>query len=103
MWLEKKNLNSFPVRFDTAHGVIQIKRYQIGRVYRRDQPSRGRYREFFQVIEFCFWYYFFFHNYVRIYYYLKCDFDIAGQYDPMIPDAEVGSLFCIVYIDIVIF
>ena len=36
-------------------------------------------------------YIFFFHNYVRIYDYSKCDFDIAGQYDPMIPDAEVGS------------
>ncbi|KAG1467357.1 hypothetical protein G6F56_004460 [Rhizopus delemar] len=46
----------------------QIKRYQIAKVYRRDQPvmTKGRLREFFQ-----------------------CDFDIAGNYDPMIPDAEV--------------
>lgn len=46
----------------------QVKRYQIAKVYRRDQPSlaRGRLREFHQ-----------------------CDFDIAGQYDPMIPDAEI--------------
>nr|CAB3251815.1 histidine--tRNA ligase, cytoplasmic-like [Phallusia mammillata] len=44
-----------------------IKRYHIAKVYRRDNPAmtRGRYREFYQ-----------------------CDFDIAGQYDPMIPDAE---------------
>ncbi|KAI8928773.1 hypothetical protein BC831DRAFT_447338 [Entophlyctis helioformis] len=44
-----------------------IKRYQIAKVYRRDQPSvtKGRMREFYQ-----------------------CDFDIAGTYDPMIPDAE---------------
>jgi len=37
-------------------------------VYRRDQPAmnRGRFREFYQ-----------------------CDFDIAGAYDSMIPDAEV--------------
>lgn len=48
--------------------VKQIKRYQIAKVYRRDQPaiSRGRLREFYQ-----------------------CDFDIAGVYDAMIPDAEI--------------
>ncbi|XP_050582422.1 histidine--tRNA ligase isoform X2 [Bombus affinis] len=47
--------------------ISSIKRYHIAKVYRRDNPSttRGRYREFYQ-----------------------CDFDIAGQYDPMIPDAE---------------
>ncbi|KAJ6782071.1 hypothetical protein PWT90_03149 [Aphanocladium album] len=47
--------------------VKQIKRYQIAKVYRRDQPAitRGRLREFYQ-----------------------CDFDIAGVYDPMIPEAE---------------
>lgn len=45
-----------------------FKRYQIAKVYRRDNPSvnKGRMREFYQ-----------------------CDFDIAGTYDPMIPDAEV--------------
>ncbi|KAE8229504.1 hypothetical protein CF326_g5526 [Tilletia indica] len=44
-----------------------IKRYHIAKVYRRDQPamSKGRFREFYQ-----------------------CDFDIAGTYDPMLPDAE---------------
>jgi len=47
--------------------VSNIKRYHIAKVYRRDNPSmvRGRYREFYQ-----------------------CDFDIAGVYDPMLPDAE---------------
>ncbi|XP_012263177.2 histidine--tRNA ligase isoform X1 [Athalia rosae] len=47
--------------------VSTIKRYHIAKVYRRDNPAmtKGRYREFYQ-----------------------CDFDIAGQYDPMIPDAE---------------
>ncbi|KAK2587464.1 hypothetical protein KPH14_003170 [Odynerus spinipes] len=47
--------------------VSSIKRYHIAKVYRRDNPAttKGRYREFYQ-----------------------CDFDIAGQYDPMIPDAE---------------
>ena len=46
----------------------QVKRYQIAKVYRRDQPAiaRGRLREFYQ-----------------------CDFDIAGNYDPMIADAEI--------------
>ncbi|GAN10930.1 histidyl-tRNA synthetase [Mucor ambiguus] len=45
-----------------------IKRYQIAKVYRRDQPAmtKGRMREFYQ-----------------------CDFDIAGSYDSMIPDAEI--------------
>jgi histidyl-tRNA synthetase len=44
-----------------------MKRYHIARVYRRDQPAmtKGRFREFYQ-----------------------CDFDIAGTYDPMLPDAE---------------
>jgi len=46
-----------------------LKRYHIGRVYRRDQPSKaqGRLREFYQ-----------------------CDFDIAGNFGGnMLPDAEV--------------
>ncbi|RMZ70933.1 hypothetical protein GMOD_00008596 [Pyrenophora seminiperda CCB06] len=48
--------------------VRTIKRFQIGKVYRRDQPSleKGRMREFYQ-----------------------CDFDYAGQCDSMVPDAEV--------------
>lgn len=47
--------------------ISNIKRYQIGKVYRRDQPcpARGRFREFYQ-----------------------CDYDIAGAYDPMLPDSE---------------
>jgi histidyl-tRNA synthetase len=48
--------------------VKQIKRYQIAKVYRRDQPAitRGRFREFYQ-----------------------CDFDIAGVFDSMAPEAEI--------------
>ena len=48
--------------------IKNIKRFHIGKLYRRDQPNmtKGRYREFTQ-----------------------CDFDIAGKYDPMITDAEV--------------
>ncbi|ESO93792.1 hypothetical protein LOTGIDRAFT_153262 [Lottia gigantea] len=54
-------------RFLAMNKIVSIKRYHIAKVYRRDNPAmtRGRYREFYQ-----------------------CDFDIAGQYDPMIPDAE---------------
>ncbi|KAI1504562.1 putative histidyl-tRNA synthetase [Biscogniauxia marginata] len=65
--------------------VKQVKRYQIAKVYRRDQPaiSRGRLREFYQ-----------------------CDFDIAGVYDSMIPDAEilrvVAEAFTALEIDITI-
>ena len=36
-------------RFMATHGINKIKRYQIGKVYRRDQPNQkgGRYREFY--------------------------------------------------------
>lgn len=42
-------------------------------MYRRDNPvqSRGRYREFYQ-----------------------CDYDIAGKYESMMPDAEVLKVCC---------
>ncbi|KAJ3776257.1 histidine-tRNA ligase [Lentinula raphanica] len=51
----------------------QSKLWQVGKVYRRDNPvmSKGRMREFSQA-----------------------DFDISGIWDPMIPDAEVISLVC---------
>ena len=69
--------------------IKQIKRYHIDRVYRRDQPrmTLGRYREFYQCVS----------NERSIYYkdvnsdffsYDVQDFDIAGEYDLMIPDAE---------------
>lgn len=53
--------------------LSSIKRYHIAKVYRRDNPAttKGRYREFYQ-----------------------CDFDIAGQYDPMIPDVECIRVVC---------
>ncbi|RLN98050.1 hypothetical protein BBJ28_00014711 [Nothophytophthora sp. Chile5] len=58
-------------RFMALHSPGNIKRYHIARVYRRDNPqmARGRFREFYQ-----------------------CDFDIAGSYAPMLPDAEVLSI-----------
>ena len=53
------------------NSVGNIKRYHIAKVYRRDQPqlARGRYREFYQ-----------------------CDFDIAGNYAPMVADAEAITI-----------
>ena len=56
-------------RYMASHNLTSLKRYHIGKVYRRDNPqmTKGRFREFFQ-----------------------CDFDIAGgNYGIMIPDAEV--------------
>ncbi|KAK5108847.1 hypothetical protein LTR62_007737 [Meristemomyces frigidus] len=56
--------------------IKEIKRYQLDKVYRRDQPAmtKGRMREFYQ-----------------------CDFDIAGTYDPMLPDAECMSITCEIF------
>ena len=56
--------------------VQSIKRYHIAKVYRRDQPAmkKGRMREFYQ-----------------------CDFDIAGVYDPMLPDAEILRIVCEIF------
>lgn len=58
-------------RYVAMHGIDNIKRFHIARVYRRDNPqmARGRFREFYQ-----------------------CDFDIAGNYATMMPDAEVLSV-----------
>ena len=55
-------------RYLAIKSISSIKRYHIAKVYRRDNPvmSKGRFREFYQ-----------------------CDFDIAGNYDVMLPDAEV--------------
>lgn len=60
-------------RFLAVNAVGNIKRFHIGKVYRRDQPalSRGRYREFYQ-----------------------CDFDIAGVYGRMVPDSECLAVAC---------
>ncbi|GMF06300.1 unnamed protein product [Ambrosiozyma monospora] len=53
------------------NGISNIKRYHVAKVYRRDQPAmtKGRMREFYQ-----------------------CDFDIAGEYDSMVPDAEIMNV-----------
>lgn len=43
-------------RYLAMNRVKNIKRYQIGKVYRRDQPcaARGRYREFYQCVNIIF-------------------------------------------------
>ncbi|GAA0168694.1 aminoacyl-tRNA synthetase [Lithospermum erythrorhizon] len=56
-------------RYVAMNGLTSMKRYQIAKVYRRDNPSKGRYREFYQ-----------------------CDFDIAGQFEKMGPDFEVVKI-----------
>ena len=77
-------------RYVAMNKIAQIKRYHIGKVYRRDNPSisRGRYREFYQCVS----------KKALIVnvilsqddtaQYSFQDFDIAGAYDAMIPDAE---------------
>jgi histidyl-tRNA synthetase len=52
-------------RYLAENNVPKMTRYHFGRVYRRDSPAEGRYREFYQG-----------------------DFDIAGDYDIMLPDVE---------------
>ena len=77
-------------RYVAMNKIAQIKRYHIGKVYRRDNPSisRGRYREFYQCVS---------KKALIVNVILsqdntaQCslqDFDIAGAYDAMIPDAE---------------
>ncbi|KAI0354692.1 histidyl-tRNA synthetase [Trametes cingulata] len=62
-------------RYLAMSGAIttQAKLWQVGKVYRRDNPvmSKGRMREFSQA-----------------------DIDIAGTWDVMIPDAEIISVVC---------
>lgn len=60
-------------RYLAMNKVKKMKRYHIGKVWRRESPTvvQGRFREFCQ-----------------------CDFDIAGQFDPMIPDAECLKIIC---------
>ncbi|XP_051058341.1 histidine--tRNA ligase, mitochondrial [Phodopus roborovskii] len=60
-------------RYLAMNKLKKMKRYQVGKVWRRESPAlvQGRYREFCQ-----------------------CDFDIAGEFDPMIPDAECLKIIC---------
>lgn len=82
-------------RYLAMQGVTNTynKLWTIGKVYRRDQPvmSKGRMREFSQAVEL---------HLCRVVSLsdprMLQDFDIAGVWDPMIPDAEVISLVCTV-------
>lgn len=58
-------------RYCANTGFKPIKRFQIAKVYRRDNISikKGRFREFYQ-----------------------CDFDIVGSFAPMVPEAEILNL-----------
>jgi histidyl-tRNA synthetase len=58
-------------RFCSTNNITKIKRFHIGKVYRRDQPNlnKGRYREFHQ-----------------------CDIDLAGPSGVMIADSEILSI-----------
>ncbi|KAM7141104.1 histidine--tRNA ligase, mitochondrial isoform 2-T2 [Molossus nigricans] len=60
-------------RYMAMNKLKKMKRYHVGKVWRRESPTivQGRYREFCQ-----------------------CDFDIAGEFDPMIPDAECLKIIC---------
>nr|KAJ0196602.1 hypothetical protein LSAT_V11C700366790 [Lactuca sativa] len=53
------------VRYVAMNGLTSFRRYQIAKVYRRDNPSKARHREFYQ-----------------------CDFDIAGD-ETIAADFEV--------------
>lgn len=67
-------------RYAASRGLQNFRRYQIGRVYRRDKPqvSRGRYREFYQA-----------------------DFDILGtDYGQMIHEAEILNLLSDILADL---
>ncbi|SBS88870.1 histidine--tRNA ligase, putative [Plasmodium malariae] len=59
-------------RFVNTNNVNALKRFHIGKVYRRDEPSmnRGRFREFYQ-----------------------CDFDIVGKYDTLRTDFHILFIF----------
>lgn len=53
-------------RFISKHKINRMRKWQIGEVYRRDNPSKGRLREFTQA-----------------------DFDITGSNLPMVYDSEI--------------
>lgn len=93
-------------RYLAMNKITNIKRYHIAKVYRRDNPAmtRGRYREFYQCVsrphvlsrqpettdQTNDWFIKSF-AFLAAFQFIFCafqDFDIAGQYDAMIPDAE---------------
>nr|XP_020736309.1 probable histidine--tRNA ligase, mitochondrial isoform X2 [Odocoileus virginianus texanus] len=94
-------------RYLAMNKVKKMKRYHVGKVWRRESPTivQGRYREFYQCVR----------NLMEAAWFdssgghdqvtgcsvtffpsfsLLQDFDIAGQFDPMIPDAECLKIMC---------
>lgn len=63
-------------RFMGTHNLSELKRFHIGKVYRRDQPNinKGRFREFYQ-----------------------CDIDIAGPTQDLLAEAELLFIVCRVF------
>ena len=66
-------------RYLAMNRIRKMKRYHIAQVYRRDQPNmnRGRFREFYQ-----------------------CDYDIAGDYATMLPDAECLKILSMILTEV---
>ncbi len=60
-------------RYMASTGQVKAKHYQIGPVYRRDNPrqEKGRFREFIQA-----------------------DIDIAGEHSTMIPESQIMCILC---------
>lgn len=60
-------------RYLGQNKIQAMTRYQIAKVYRRDQPAiaKGRFREFYQ-----------------------CDLDFAGKYENMLADSECLEILC---------
>lgn len=58
-------------RYLATNNLKKLKRFHIGKVYRRDQPdmTKGRFREFYQ-----------------------CDLDVAGPYEGMVVDSEILTI-----------
>ena len=74
--------------------VKQIKRYQIGKVYRRDQPqmTRGRYREFYQCVSptrFSFFFFLFFSSVLHVPHLI---FPFLWKYDNYFVDKRIVTL-----------
>lgn len=79
-------------RYLAMNRIESIKRYQIGKVYRRDTPSRvrGRFREFLQCVGYNSDYRTLlkYSNHIYDLVFVPKDFDIVGHHDLMLPDAE---------------
>lgn len=106
--LERKNEahESLSLRYDltvpfarylATYNVTTMKRYQLGRVFRREEVAagKGRYREFYQVsspssILSLPLGLFSLTHLLRC----QCDFDYAGVTEPMVADAESVAILC---------